>query len=410
MKLRAQAEEQLKKKKGLKKNLAISEAEHELNVHKIELEMQNSELLISQNELNESNSRYTQLFEFAPLGYYILNEKGKIIDVNIKGCQLLKSTKQNLKSKNLGQFFNSAQIQDNFYKHRNLVFETKKIKRMQCEIKRSDNSVFYALVQSSILTDKTGEFKQMLTTIVDITIQKTYENALEVALEKERDLNEMKSQFITIASHEFRTPLATILTSAELMATHLNQFDQTNSVKHLRKIKTSISRLKEILLDFLSTEDIKNDRINNNPETFNLATYINNLLPEIKSYNGIHAIKFIHKGLINEVKLDKKLLKICLTNLMINAFKFSPEGGPIELKIQNSKKGVIITVKDNGIGIPEGDQRYIFKSFFRANNTANIQGTGLGLNITQKIVTIMGGNISFKSKLNEGTTFKIEFN
>jgi PAS domain S-box-containing protein len=247
MKLRVQAEEQLKKKKGLKKNLAISEAEHELNVHKIELEMQNSELLISQNELNESNSRYTQLFEFAPLGYYILNEKGKIIDVNIKGCQLLKSTKQNLKSKNLGQFFNSAQIQDNFYKHRNLVFETKKIKRMQCEIKRSDNSVFYALVQSSILTDSTGEFKQMLTTIVDITIQKTYENALEVALEKERDLNEMKSQFITIASHEFRTPLATVLTSAELMATHLNQFDQTNSVKHLRKIKTSISRLKEIL-------------------------------------------------------------------------------------------------------------------------------------------------------------------
>ena len=410
MKLRVQAEEQLKKKKGLKKNLAISEAEHELNVHKIELEMQNSELLISQNELNESNSRYTQLFEFAPLGYYILNEKGKIIDVNIKGCQLLKSTKQNLKSKNLGQFFNSAQIQDNFYKHRNLVFETKKIKRMQCEIKRSDNSVFYALVQSSILTDSTGEFKQMLTTIVDITIQKTYENALEVALEKERDLNEMKSQFITIASHEFRTPLATVLTSAELMATHLNQFDQTNSVKHLRKIKTSISRLKEILLDFLSTEDIKNDRINNNPETFNLATYVNNLLPEIKSYNGIHVIKFIHKGLNNEVKLDKKLLKICLTNLMINAFKFSPEGGPVELKIQNSKKGVIITVKDNGIGIPEDDQRYIFKSFFRANNTANIQGTGLGLNITQKIVTIMGGNISFKSKLNKGTTFKIEFN
>ena len=141
-----------------------------------------------------------------------------------------------------------------------------------------------------------------------------------------------------------------------------------------------------------------------------MATYINNLLPEIKSYNGIHVIKFIHKGLNNEVKLDKKLLKICLTNLMINAFKFSPEGGPVELKIQNSKKGVIITVKDNGIGIPEDDQRYIFKSFFRANNTANIQGTGLGLNITQKIVTIMGGNISFKSKLNKGTTFKIEFN
>ena len=410
MKLRVQAEELLKKKKGLKKNLDISEAEHELNVHKIELEMQNSELLISQNELNESNSRYTQLFEFAPLGYYILNEKGKIIDVNIKGCQLLKSTKQNLKSKNLGQFFNSAQIQDNFYKHRNLVFETKKIKRMQCEIKRSDNSVFYALVQSSILTDKTGEFMQMLTTIVDITIQKTYENALEMALEKERDLNEMKSQFITIASHEFRTPLATVLTSAELMARHLNQFDQTNSVKHLRKIQTSISRLKEILLDFLSTEDIKNDRINNNPEMFNLVTYINTLLPEIKSYNGIHAIKFIHTGLNKHVNLDKKLLKICLTNLMINAFKFSPEGGPIELKIQNSKKGITITVKDNGIGIPESDQRYIFKSFFRANNTANIQGTGLGLNITQKIVTIMGGTISFKSKLNKGTTFKIEFN
>jgi signal transduction histidine kinase len=168
--------------------------------------------------------------------------------------------------------------------------------------------------------------------------------------------------------------------------------------------------MKEILIDFLSASEIEKGMIKNNPEVFNLSKYTEAVIEETKSFNGIHTIKYTHIGESQNVYLDKKILKTCLSNLIINAYKYSPKGGEIEVITELKKDGSLsFKVKDNGIGIPKKDELHIFENFFRAKNAENIQGTGIGLNITRRLVTIMGGDITFISTENKGSTFTIKF-
>jgi signal transduction histidine kinase len=168
--------------------------------------------------------------------------------------------------------------------------------------------------------------------------------------------------------------------------------------------------MKEILIDFLSASEIEKGMIKNNPELFNLSKYTETVIEETKSFNGIHTIKYTHIGENHNVYLDKKILKTCLSNLIINAYKYSPKGGEIEVITELKKDGSIsFKVKDKGIGIPKKDELHIFENFFRAKNAENIQGTGIGLNITRRLVTIMGGDITFISTENKGSTFTIKF-
>jgi PAS domain S-box-containing protein len=323
---------------------------------------------------------------------------------------LLGVNEAQLKGKNLSNFINSKTYQDKFYLHRNLVIKKESSQQFECEFKRGDGSLFYGLIDSSVIKNEKNKFKNFLSIISDISEQKFQERLLEKALKKEKELNRMKSQFITIASHEFRTPLATILTSAELIEKYNNPEDAEKKVKHFQKIKTAVNRVKEILMDFLSVEEVEKGKIVNNPETFDLVEFITNHIEETKQFNGIHIHNYSHVGKHKTVSLDKKLLKICLTNLLINAYKYSPNGGTIETSSEQLTPGnIVIKIKDNGIGIPQEDQEHIFERFFRANNADTIQGTGLGLNITQALVKLMGGSIFFLSETNKGTTFILKF-
>ena len=227
---------------------------------------------------------------------------------------------------------------------------------------------------------------------------------------KEKELHEMKSQFITIASHEFRTPLATILTSSELIEKYHKSEDHDKRDSHLRKIRGSVHRLIEILMDFMSIDDLEDGKFVNNPETFNLVESTESIINEIKALNEIHEVNFTYSGTSELVYMDQKLLKTCISNLLINAFKYSPGGGMIEINTDiTDPENFNIEVRDYGIGIPEKDQPKIFSQFFRAKNSENIQGTGLGLNITKTLITLMGGRISFTSKENIGSTFSLKF-
>lgn len=408
-KLRKKAEKKLKpfKKKSVKG--ALPEAEHELNVHKIELEMQNEELLSTQAKLYISIKEYSELFEFAPVGYFILNKYGVILNVNQTGSEQLGFSKKKLTGKHLSIFLISKSYQDSFYRHRDLVTESGKQQQLECEIKKSDGSAFFALIESSVIKDEKNNFKHFITTISDITLQKERALWLESALLKEKELNEMKSQFLTIASHEFRTPLTAILSSSELLGKYNRPEDEDKRKKHLYKIKTSVNRLKEILMDFSSANDAEKEESINNPESFALDKFLVDLIEEVKAFNGIHRVKYKHTGKLQNVILDKKLLKTCISNLIINAYKYSPKGGTIEIESKpNSSGGISITIKDEGMGIPESDKPHIFEQFYRAKNASDFQGTGLGLYITQKFITLMGGSISFTSKEKEGTTFIID--
>lgn len=241
-------------------------------------------------------------------------------------------------------------------------------------------------------------------------IQRLAESKREVmrALEREKELNELKSRFITTASHEFRTPLGTILSSVSLIGRYDAESDAEKRKRHVERIKSSVNNLTEILNDFLSLEKLEEGIVRGNPEIFDFKKLVFDLCGDMRNVAKTgQEISLNYKGQ-EEVFLDRQLMKNALINLMSNAIKYSPEEKSIFLNVNANKKFLKVEIIDSGIGIPDEDQPNIFERFYRAKNSVNIQGTGLGLNIVKKYVELMGGNISFVSRYNEGTTFTVE--
>ncbi len=231
---------------------------------------------------------------------------------------------------------------------------------------------------------------------------------LKDALEKEKELNELKTRFVSMASHEFRTPLATILSSLSLARKYGENGDNDNQLRHINRIKSSVSHMTDILNDMLSLSKLEEGRIMVVPETIQLSDFISEIVQELQSVaKKNQTIQYFHNGLL-EVFLDIKILKNILLNLISNAIKFSLDDKPIEVYSSVNKDEIVLKVIDHGIGIPEEDQEHLFERFYRAVNATNIQGTGLGLNIVAKYVELLNGTIIFESKLNVGTTFVIK--
>lgn len=236
--------------------------------------------------------------------------------------------------------------------------------------------------------------------------QKQAEAEVRKALEKERELNELKSRFVTLASHEFRTPLSTILSSVSLISKYGEMGDREKQEKHIQRIKSSVTNLTGILNDFLSLSKLEEGVIANHPCDFNIRQLCEEVVEELSPVSKDNQeIVYVHSG-EEEVFLDKQILKNILLNLVSNAIKYS-ERGTIQIKTFFTGKELEVSVQDEGIGIPEKDQPFLFTRFFRAHNSGNIQGTGLGLNIVKRYVELMHGNITFESTLGKGTTFNI---
>jgi PAS domain S-box-containing protein len=230
---------------------------------------------------------------------------------------------------------------------------------------------------------------------------------LSEALDKERELNEIKSRFVSMASHEFRTPLSTVLSSASLIGKYTGTDEQGKRDKHITRIKDSVKHLNDILEDFLSLGKLDEGKVTANFNDLNLQDVVHETVEEMKGLlkNGQELI-YDHQG---EMMLysDKKLLKNILINLITNAIKFSEENSPIIITSSGDGSQAEISVKDKGIGIAEADQEHLFSSFFRGMNATNIQGTGLGLHIVRRYLDLLGGNSKLKSTLNKGTEISI---
>jgi two-component system sensor kinase FixL len=269
--------------------------------------------------------------------------------------------------------------------------------------RRKDGSLFPFLLSISELV---LENKKIFTGVIhDISELREVKDALA----KERDLSELKSRFVTMASHEFRTPLSTILSSVSLISRYNDIKDEEKRIKHVNRIKSSVNNLTGILNDFLSLSRLEEGHIANDPIEFS----INDLLLEvIDEMTGIlkenQHIQHFHE--LNEelVFLDKNLIRNIIINLISNAIKYSNEGQEIQITTRIENNVLRLEIKDHGIGIPEEDQVYLFSRFFRAHNAANIPGTGLGLNIVKKYLDILKGRIEFVSQQSMGTTFIVQ--
>lgn len=242
-------------------------------------------------------------------------------------------------------------------------------------------------------------------------INETKEKDIELraALDKEKELGELKSRFVSVASHEFRTPLSTVLSSTYLLQKYTSSEDQLKREKHIQRIISSVNLLTEILNDFLSVGKIEEGKILARFSSFDLEKNIAETIAEMQTISKAgQQIIYQHTGK-KEVELDPVMIKHITLNLLSNAIKFSPEHSVIHISTAVNDDSIELVVKDNGIGISKEDQEHLFERFFRARNAMHIQGTGLGLHIVSKYAELMNGTINCNSLPEEGTEFIVSF-
>ncbi len=407
-------------------------------------------MLNAELELLREKEKFEALFQYASLGILVVNQSAEIILVNnflltqfgYAGTnELIGSTIEKLIP---GRFH------QHHVDHRDKYIHHPQKRPMGVGLDlfgaKKDGTEFPVEVSLSNYVTSEGEF--VIAFISDITKRKEIENAvlnqkeemaainLEIeklndelegkvelrtkqleesrdelmkALSKEKELNDLKTRFVSMASHEFRTPLSTILSSASLVAKYTQSDEQGKRDKHIVRIKSAVNNLTDILNEFLSIGKIEDGKILAHYIQFDIKELITNIIGEMQGITKPgQRVDYLHHG-DEIVKLDASLLKNIVINLLSNAIKFSPENGLINIETKVTENMIALTIQDSGIGISDDDQKHLFERFFRGANVTNIQGTGLGLHIVGKYVELLNGDIDFKSELEKGTIFIISF-
>lgn len=391
---------------------------------------------------NDMLNQVEAIFQFATEAILITDSQGKIIRVN--------PSTEAMFGYEASEFINQpieilipSRLKERHVNHRTTFQEHPRARSMGANFdlfaKRKDNTEFPVEVSLSPYSNSQGSF--VIAFIIDISIRKKVENQLiaykselekeveertmilkeaiqkleqtkdelDNSLKREREVNSMKSRFISIASHEFRTPLATVLSSLSLVEKYSELKEDEKRNKHISRIKSSVRNLTEILNDFLSLNKLEEGKVMLNIEHFDLHDLIEGIRQELQGI-AKKSQKIMLSCTNNSdcmVNLDKALIRNILFNLVSNAIKFSPEDSTINIDVAIDETNLILSVKDHGIGIPQADQKHLFERFFRSSNAGEIQGTGLGLSIVAHYITLLKGTIKFESKENEGTTFYI---
>jgi PAS domain S-box-containing protein len=378
----------------------------------------------------ETEAGFRALFQFATVGILVVGRSGKIELANpnaeelfgykyaeMIGQPLEILIPEHLKRKHVGHregYFEKPKARP-MGKGMELFARKKNGDEFPVEISLGNYELEGEMLAVAFITDIT-ERKQAVENLKKLNekleshvVERTLE--LTHALEREKELNEIKSRFVSMASHEFRTPLSTILSSIALLEKYTGNDSENEEKrrKHFDRVRASVKNLTEILEDFLSIEKLEQNKIDLSIESFDLGQLMENTKAALEGMlKPGQLISCSYQG-ENILMSDRRILSNVLTNLLSNAIKYSHQGGKIELHAEVNMNNVIIQVKDSGMGIPEEDQKNLFKMFHRAGNANTIQGTGLGLNIVKRYIELLNGNISFTSKLNKGSSFRIEF-
>ncbi|SHF30649.1 PAS domain S-box-containing protein [Arenibacter palladensis] len=289
--------------------------------------------------------------------------------------------------------------------------------KFETDHQRKDGSIYPVEVHLQLSTF--GENDVIVAIILDITERKNYTEKLEKkvqertkqlteALAKEKELNELKTRFLSLVSHEFKTPLSSILTSITLLAKYTESHQQEKRDKHVETIKNKVRYLDTILTDFLSVERLDSGKVNYKIETFPLSKIVNEVVYGANMLlKAGQTIKYPENIDDIFIRFDEKTLELALSNLIHNAIKYSPEDTIISLEVNRTQDTILIKVIDRGIGIPAADQKHIFNRYFRAENALLNQGTGIGLNIAKQHLENLDATIEFTSKENKGSIFTI---
>jgi PAS domain S-box-containing protein len=283
-------------------------------------------------------------------------------------------------------------------------------KKAEDALKRSEEQlIVYAAELEKKVQSRTEALHKTIQELENEVIErKKAEEEARKSLEKERELNELKTKFVSIASHEFRTPLSTVLSSASLINQYNDRGEKEKVDKHVQRIKSSVNHLTSILNDFLSLGKLEEGVIDINKESIPLKEFVDGVHEELSPVlKPGQTLDIAYETSLNEIYSDPRILRNILFNLISNASKYSDIDKEIVLKFEDVDNNFIFSIHDKGIGIPEEDQKHLFDRFFRASNAGNVQGTGLGLNIVRRYIELLEGTISFASEHGKGSIFTV---
>lgn len=287
------------------------------------------------------------------------------------------------------------------------VAETGKPTRIDLIACRRDGLRFDVEVSLAPVRETNGSRSGLICSVHDITSRKQAEQELRMALEKEKEVNELKSRFVSMVSHEFRTPLSTILSSSEAVKMYKDRMPEEKQLQHLDRIYSQVKRMVALLDDILVLSRAEAKGMAFVPTMTPLKAFCQDVVEDMQFIAQDHKIEFTYDGEQQSVPIDRELLRQILTNLFSNAVKYSPAGRRIWFDVVCSNSQALFRVRDEGIGIPEEDLPRMFEAFHRARNAGQVQGTGLGLAIVKRAVDAHGGKITFVSQVNKGTTFTL---
>lgn len=346
-----------------------------------------NKLVVTDQKLTKANELFFRLFDDSPIAMAISQpENGVIIDCNHRFSRLINDNQQNI----IGETIAELGIADSG------------VTEFQLHPLNSSPLWVSGTVQPIHLKDRDC----VLTALVDITTRKQGEQEMMKALDKEIELNKLKSNFVTLASHEFRTPLTTILSSTGLLENYLSPENTEKVTKHILRIRGSVNNLTTILDEFLSLTKIEEGRVLPKYEKVDIGSLIESVVTNIRgTARSNQLIRSFHKG-NKQVEIDSAILRQILVNIMSNAVKYSPGSGEITIASETSSD-LVIRLSDYGMGIPFDEQSHLFERFFRASNAGNVPGTGLGLHLTRQYVDLLNGSISLISSPGKGTTVTV---
>ena len=374
----------------------------ELQAAPDEVQQQNEELIAIREILEAERHRYQDLFNFAPDAYLLTDAAGEIQEANYAAATLLNIGQQSLIGENLIGFVAEEERQSLQQRLKWLSNKLYPVQEWEVRMCPCNGEFFDAGLRVGTFRYRGRKSASLRWLVRDITAHKQ-------ALQQEKELNELKSRFISIVSHEFRTPLSTILSSSELLQYYGHQFSDEKKQNHLGKIQTQVKQMNQLLEDVLFIGKAEAGRISFTPERSELSAFCREILEEISLIDRKkHSFTFEYRGECSTVEMmDEKLLRSILANLLNNAAKYSPQGSTVHLNLICENDQAIFQIRDEGVGIPASEQSRIFEVFHRASNVGNIPGTGLGMAIVKQAVELHGGSIAFESEEGVGTTFTV---
>ena len=359
-----------------------------------------------------------------------IGSDGRLLYVNEAACRLLGYSREELLSITIADI--EPDYLDRSWAKRWKILKQQRSSTFESDYRTKDGRVFPVEIAANYLKFKGKEYKCAF--VRDITERKRAEAEVLKALEIEKELSQLKSRIVSVINHEYRTPLTTIFSSAELLEYYSHKWTEDKKRQHFHRIKAAVNHLTQLIDDVLVLNKADARQLKFNPTLVDLVAFCQELTEQLQATAGKnHQLTFAYQGDCGNAIVDEKLLRQLLTNLLTNAIKYSPQGGAIRFDLScqlsssdgcwsnvlddkrittnnrqlTTKNLAIFRIRDKGLGIPVEDQPRLFKSFHRGSNVGTIAGTGLGLAIVKKCVDLHDGQIDFESQIGVGTTFTV---